>query len=322
MKKLAALLTAVLLCLALAGCAKEEKISDEEVVNTFLQAYQQGDYEAMKPYISDDNPLHRLFAGMDDAVGGEMAPVYRAFYEQAKTITWTAKAVEGQENWGTVSLEFTVPNYYEAIKASMAAAIEEEVANGGGSFHDMPGWLLQALDGEVEMVQDTYEIHVGNRDGEMVMDTNTNRRLFIVLCGGLQEYMGTASMTTCTFPDGTAWELAAKGDEIVGAICSENIPGASLYAPEDLALVIESFALDYEGVDGVCAGGTVQDDLLISRLGIDMWTVSSFNLMQMGMLDSILTSSSWLSLESTVSGFTREGASCVTETFMPEQPAE
>ena len=96
MKKLAALLTAVLLCLALAGCAKEEKISDEEVVNTFLQAYQQGDYEAMKPYISDDNPLHRLFAGMDDAVGGEMAPVYRAFYEQAKTITWTAKAVEGQ----------------------------------------------------------------------------------------------------------------------------------------------------------------------------------------------------------------------------------
>ena len=129
-------------------------------------------------------------------------------------------------------------------------------------------------------------------------------------------------MTTCTFPDGTVWELAAKGDEVVGAICAENIPGASLYAPEDLALVIESFALDYEGIDGVCAGGTVQDDLLISRLGIDMWTVSSFDLMQMGMLDSILTSSSWLSLESTVSGFTREGASCVTETFMPEQPAE
>ena len=53
MKKLAALLTAVLLCLALAGCAKEEKISDEEVVNTFLQAYQQGANEPRKPYSSD-----------------------------------------------------------------------------------------------------------------------------------------------------------------------------------------------------------------------------------------------------------------------------
>ena len=45
MKKLAALLTAVLLCLALAGCAKEEKISDEEVVNTFLQAYHEALYQ-------------------------------------------------------------------------------------------------------------------------------------------------------------------------------------------------------------------------------------------------------------------------------------
>ena len=75
MKKLAALLTAVLLCLALAGCAKEEKISDEEVVNTFLQAYQQGDYEAMKPYISDDNPLSgvrrpQLLRGCQGVHGG------------------------------------------------------------------------------------------------------------------------------------------------------------------------------------------------------------------------------------------------------------
>ncbi len=49
---------------------------------------------------------------------------------------------------------------------------------------------------------------------------------------------------------------------------------------------------------------------------------SSYNLMQIGLTDSIVTSSSWLSLESTISGFTRDGASCVTETFKPEQPAE
>lgn len=320
MRKYMTLLLAALLCLALSACAKEEKMSDEDVVNTFLQAYQAGDYEAMKPYISDDNPLHEFFAGMDDAVGGEMAPVYRAFYEKTKDFTWTAAAVEGQENWGTVSVELTIPNYYEAIKASMAEAIQEEVS-GGGAFLDMPGWLTKALDGEVETVHETYDIHVGNRDGETVMDTNTNRNLFILLCGGLREYMD-ASMTTCTFSDGTAWELAAKGDEIVGVVHSESVPGASLYTPEDLDLVIQSFAASYEGADGIWAGGEVQDDLLISRLGIDMWTVQSFNLMQMGLIDSILTSSSWLSLESTISGFTRDGAQCVTETFKPEQPAE
>lgn len=321
MRKYLTLLLAALLCLALSACAKEEKLSDEDVINNFLQAYQQGDYEAMKPYISDDNPLHQFFALMDDETGGEMAPVCRAYYEKTKALTWTAEAVEGKEAWGTVSVELTIPNYYEAVKASMAAAIQEDVTAGGGGFHDMPGWLMKALEGEVETVHETYEIHVGNRDGETVMDTNTNRNLFILLCGGLREYMD-ASMTTCTFSDGTVWELAAKGDEIIGILRSESIPGASMYASEDLDLVIESFALQYEGMDGICAGGEVQDDLLISRLGIDMWTAQSFHLMQMGLLDSILTSSSWLSLESTVSGFTREGAECVTETFKPVQPAE
>lgn len=321
MKKFAVLFLTALLCLALASCAKEEKLSDEDVVNTFLQAYQQGDYEAMKPYISDDNPLHTFFAGMDDAAGGEMAPVYRAFYEKTKAVTWTATAVEGKEAWGTVSVELTIPNYYEAVKASMAAALQEDVTSGSGAFRDMPGWLVKALDGEVETVHETYELHVGNRDGEMVMDTNTNRNFFILLCGGLREYLD-ASMTTCTFTDGSVWELAAKGDEIVGIMYSESIPGASMYTEDDLKLVIQTFEAPYENTEGIWASGGVQDDLLISRMGIDMWTASSFNLMQMGLIDSILTSSSWLSLESTISGFTRDGASCVTETFMPEQAAE
>ena len=44
MKKYIMLLLAAALCFALAACgAKEEKLSDEEVVNTLLQAYQQGD---------------------------------------------------------------------------------------------------------------------------------------------------------------------------------------------------------------------------------------------------------------------------------------
>lgn len=322
MKKYIMLLLAAALFLALAACgAKEEKLSDEEVVNTLLQAYQQGDYEAIKPYISEDNPLHVFFGGMDSEVGGEMAPVYQAFHEKTKAVTWTAKAVEGKEAWGTVELELTIPNYYEAVKAAMAAAIEEDTNTGSGAFHDMPGWLLKALDGEVEMVHETYEVNVGNRDGEMVMDTNTNRNFFILLCGGLREYLD-ATMTTCTFLDGTTWELAAKGDEIVGLVEQESVSGASEYAQEDLELSIQMYEDSYASMEGVWAHSEVQDDLLISRLGVDLGTASSYNLMQIGLTDSIVTSSSWLSLESTISGFTRDGASCVTETFKPEQPAE
>ena len=60
------------LCLGLTGCGMAQELansyntkelSDEEVVLAFMEAYQQGDYEAMKPYISEDNPLHLFFRG-------------------------------------------------------------------------------------------------------------------------------------------------------------------------------------------------------------------------------------------------------------------
>ena len=55
-----------------------------------------------------------------------------------------------------------------------------------------------------------------------------------------------------------------------------------------------------------------------------METASSFSLVQMGLIDKQTTAGSngWLSLDVTMSGFTREGASCVTETFKAPQPEE
>lgn len=323
MKKYLIGLTAAL-CLLLTACgslAKTETLSDEEVVNALVQAFQQGDYEGIKPYISDDNPLHQLFAGADEAVGGEMAPVYRAWLEKAAAVTCSAKAVEGKETWGTVEVTLTAPNYYDAFHGAMAAALEEDVETGSGAFTDMPGWMAKALEGEGGTTEETWELHVGNRDGEMVMDTNTNRQFFTALCGGLKSYLN-ASMTTCTFPDGTVWVLASQGDEIVALIRSERISGASQYAAEDLEAVIQAFEAPYETLDGLYAHGEVQGDLLISRLGVDMETASSFTLVQMGLIDKQTTAGSngHLSLSATISGFTRDEAACVTETFKPAQP--
>ena len=323
MKKYLIALTAAL-CLLLTACgpmAKTENLSDEEVVNTLVQAVQQGDYEEIKPYISDDNPLHQLFSGMDEAVGGEMAPVYKACLEKMASLTCTAHAVDGKEAWGTVETTLTAPNYYNAFHDAMSAALEEDVETGSGAFYDMPGWMSKALEDQGGTTEETWELHVGNRDGEMVMDTNTNRQFFTALCGGLKSYLN-ASMTTCTFPDGTEWVLASQGDEIVAIIRTESLAGAGQYAQEDLEAVIQAFETPYETLDGLFAHGEVQGDLLISRLGVDIETASSFTLVQMGLIDKQATAGSngHLSLSATISGFTRDGATCVTETFKPAQP--
>ena len=323
-KRIAALCAAACLLLSACGMApKEEELSDEEVVNTLVRAFQAGDYEGMKPYLDDENPLHKFFANMDESTGGDMAPVYRACYEKLKAITCTAKAVEGEETWGTVDVTVSIPNFSAALHQSMADALTEDVETGSGGFYDMPAWALKAMESSGETLEETYQLHVGSRDGEMVLDTNTNRQFFAALCGGMKSYLN-ASMTTCTFLDGTVWIISAQGDEITGVLRTENVPGAGAYAPEDLESAIQAYTDSYASIDGVCASGEVRDDLLISRLGIDMETASSFSLVQMGLIDKQTTAGSngWLSLDVTMSGFTREGASCVTETFKAPQPEE
>ncbi len=324
MKRYFLMLAAAALCLCLAACSsagRQEQLSDEEVVNTFVRAFQQGDYEGMKPYIDADNPLHLFFSGMDEAVGGEMAPVYRACLEKLKSVSCTAQAVEGKEAWGTVDVTVTIPNYYDAFHDAMAAALEEDVASGSGAFYNMPGWMTAALEGDGELLEESYQLHVGSRDGEMVMDTNTNRQFFTALCGGLRYYLD-ASMTTCTFPDGSVWVIASRGDEIVATIQTESLSGAGEYSAEDMEAIIQGYEAQFADLDGMCAHAEVQGDLLTSRLGVDMDTASSFTLVQMGLIDKQTTAGSngHLSLSSTVSGFTRDGASCVTEHFKPEQP--
>ena len=101
MKKYLALILAAVLCLSLTACSltPKKELSDEEVVRTLVEAFQNGDYEGLTPYISDDNPLHTFFEGMDPETGGEMSGAYKATYDKLRTsITVTAEAVEGKVN--------------------------------------------------------------------------------------------------------------------------------------------------------------------------------------------------------------------------------
>ena len=296
------------------------QLSDEEVVIALLEAFRNGDYEGLKPYISDDNPLHLFFTGMDEAVGGELALAYQALHEQLTSLSFTAEAVEGKEAWGTVAVTLSIPDYSGAIYNAMAEALNDQVQNGGNAFSDMPGWLLRGAQGEGELCEETFELHVGNRDGNMVMDTNTNRRFFAMLCGGLKPYL-KASVTTCTFPNDTVWELLAQGDEIIAMLSTEQLSTAEHgYTQAQLEETARAFTETLASVDGLTVCAQVDDGLLTARLGIDMAQASTFALHNLGLISDRITAGSngWLSLDSTISSFTRDGAGCETENFRPD----
>lgn len=317
MKKFAALALAGLLCLGLAGCqllpAATPKLSDEEVVKTLLDRFAQGDYEGLTPYIDADNPLHLLCSNAK-GTGGMAAPCQAAI-RQASDMTYTAQAVAGKEAWGTVAVTLSLPSHSAALHAAMAEALIHQVETGEDSFRDVPGWLTAGMTAPGEPYEESFELHVGSRDGDMVMDTNTNRRFFAMLCGGLKPYL-KISLTTCTFPDGTVTELVAQGDELIAIFYQETVPAAG-YTREELEYGAQYFEDTYSGVDGVYIGTEISDQGLYARMGVDLTEASSYTLNAMGLISDRLTAGSngWISLDSTVSGFTRQGATCVTEDF-------
>ncbi|MCI8565441.1 MAG: hypothetical protein HFI39_03845 [Lachnospiraceae bacterium] len=320
MKKYSVILLTFILLLTFTACELPKppvELSDEEVVVTLLEAFRDGDYEGLTPYISDDNPLHLFFTGMDEEIGGDLAPAYQALHEQLKSLTFTAEAVEGKEAWGTVAVTLSIPDYGKAIYTAMAKALGDQVQNSGSAFSDMPAWLLQGVQGEGELREETFELHVGNRDGNMVMDTNTNRSFFAMLCGGLKPYL-KASVTTCTFPNDTVWELLAQGDEIIAMLSTELLSTAKHgYTQAQLDETAAVFMETLSPVDGLIVYAQAEDGLLTARLGIDMAQASTFALNNLGLISDRITAGSngWLSLDSTISSFTRDGASCETENF-------
>ncbi len=318
MRNILALALAVLVCLCLAGCElpqKQQELSDEQVVIRLLECFQAKDYEGIKPYISDDNPLHQLFSGAKQ--GGVTEAFQEAFFS-GSDMTFTAQAVEGKEAWGTVRVTLSIPDHSEELYQAMVQALQNQVETGDGSFRNVAGWMKTGMEGSGRQAEETFELHVGNRDGNMVMDTNANRQFFAMLCGGLKPYLNL-SLTTCTFPDGTVWELVAQGDELI-AMASQEVMDGSDYDQETLAVAARQFEEAYGSVDGIYVRGAVEDRFLYFRLGVDLQSASSYQLEQLGILSGRLTAGSngWISLESTVRAFTRQGASCVTQDLLAD----
>lgn len=309
MKKFKLLAALLLFAVALGGCSGlQEELSDEEVVYAFVEAYKQGDYEGIKHYISADNPLNVMFGTI--AAGGEdgMARVYKKAVELTTNAEITATAVEGRERWGEVTVHIK-SQYINYILDAMDVAMEEHINSGNEAFKDLPEWILSGLEAD-EAIDEEVTVHVGNRDGNMVMDTNVNRKFFIYITGGFYDYIDT-TLTICQ-KDDEYYYIAAQGDSIIGMVQTfyANAKGAT---DEDLA----AFADSYSSVDGIVASvKRVDSDTAQVQIGVDFDLASSKILADMGIIsDRITASGGYLSLRSTISSFEAEGMTCTTETF-------
>lgn len=303
------------MCLGLTGCEQflpQKELSDEEVVNAFMTAYQQGDYEGMKPYISEDNQLHAIMAALEKENATGMKKVYQEVHNQTKDVTYTAAAVEGRETWGEVKVEMKTKEMQQPIMDAMAAAIADQAANGSTAFEDVPSWLIEGIRNGEYGYEKEYTVHVGNRDGNMVMDTLTNREFFNALCGEFYEYIDS-TMTTCT-GEGFMIQIAAKGDNVVGMIETETL---AYDTSADTSGQVQQYLDAFSMIEGMTAGAELGDGVITTRLGINFETASSMMLEELGIISDKVTNynGKYLSLRSSISGFQENGMKCTTDTF-------
>lgn len=197
----------------------------------------------------------------------------------------------------------------------MEHAIEDQVVNGTDRFTDMPAWLLEGVSNPGDMFEEEFTVHVGCRDGETVLDTNTNRYFLSALCGYYYEYIDI-TMTTCTGTD-DIYEIAACGDEIVGMIETVRVPYSDGLTKENAGEPIQTYVDSYKGIDGVFGNAVAADEGIITRFGVDFDIASSTTLYNMGVVSGKTSnfSGNYLSLSSTISGFEQSGMVCERNDF-------
>lgn len=301
-------LTALVLSGCVQGLPVKDNRSDDEIVSDFLKAYQENDYESMKPYFDEDNLLEFYFQGQED--GGGMGEVYKKVWELTKDFTFTAEAVEGKEAWGEVTVHLQSHEITSGIPDAMWAALEAQAENGDDSFADLPGWLSAALKTGAP-VDEEITVYVSHRsDGDRI-DSQTCREFYRQLTGGFYDYIDM-TMTTCT-AGSDVYQIASQGDSIVGMLQSVQMEGAEDASEED----IQAYESQFDLMDGVIARIRPTDDgNLQMRFGVDFNQASSTALANLGVIsDRITSSGGYLSLYSTISGFEESGMTCVTDDF-------
>ncbi len=332
LKKLCSLFVCLALCLSLCACekgTKQEKAgSEEEALGHFLEDLRSGDYAMAQTYLYPENRLGWVLkaAGGEESVP-ELDEVYRAVAAGWKDLTCSV-SVDNETSQFVSFYDVTgqTRDYDAALRAGMAAALQEQAETGGAAFSDLAGWMKAAVEsaemGETDEAQPSV---VKNSSGYSIDHRGYPDVHFLnLITGGFYEYIDM-SMTTCTMKQSGVsytYYLAAMGDEVVGYLQEvvETYDPADL-TEENVTAYQAACAAYAEGMEGVYMGAHVQDgDRLVTSTAIDFNTASQTAMINAGIVSgrySGNTTSNYLSLSATIKGFESEGMTCVTTPTFP-----
>jgi len=286
---------------------EEGKHEDLDTAEKILNAYMSGDYETFKTFVEEDDNINLMLDALDDENPEGMAAIYQKAYELTKGGEFTLSMEEGEYNSYTILATIKTTDYSDSIATAMVTAADES----GEAFADVPSWLMKGLEAGGEAIEQTVEIQVSN--GKFSFSNNSE--LFRVLTGGFYDYIHS-TMTTCMANneyDDRSYILASNG--LVDVSLDEYIfpfDGVE-YTDEEVEAIINEYAAEYEGVEGLVAAGERMEDGIRLILFINYNIASTYDLERLDMVSG--GSGTEISLSASIKNLEETGYTCETTDF-------
>lgn len=299
----------ILLMVMATGCGMSGTASAEKV-EELLGAYKSGEISTFAKGLEEDNSLHFILNAANSSDNEEMKTVYRKIYESTRNIEITIVGVD--EEKGTINNQYVKvkiknADYSQALKDAMGAAAETS----GDAFVDMPVWLEKALDAECEVVEKEVSVKISS-DG-VICDEMYNEQFFEVLTGGFYDYIGLTA-TSCKLLDGRATYILAAGDKVVYSMDEDyEYMDANGISEVRADSYINQYAMQYEGLAGISAGGGVDNGKMRIYLLTDYSKADVTALQRQGNISDGPTE--YISLDKSIEGMLEDGFECHTTDF-------
>lgn len=310
------------LCLTLSGCNSGPKQtaadSAEEATVHFLTNLQNGEFDMAKTYLTEGNPLLYVFPAEEGETVPELDEVFRQFCEKMNGLTFRV-AEEGTVGNSMVYIAAQQYDFRSAINAAMLEAIQTQCQNGGDAFANYAGWMSQGIANAEMGEENTVRAMATKTSGSYEIDHRgyTDHDFMNLITGGFYDY-ADLQMAVCTDSmDGVdhTYYLAALGDEVIA--CIEEISEADQDGEiddETIAGLNELYTQSTEQVPGIYMGVYKNEDRISTCVGIDFQEADQNALVDAGMVSGAYQGNmvdGWLSLSATVSGFEKDGMTCV-----------
>lgn len=290
------------------GCGLREP-TDADRAQKVIDAYQEGDVKTFKSYVKEDARMHYLLDALEESNVDGMVQVYQKVYELTKNAEYTFVEENKKENddgYATVTIK-TVD-----FTDAMEEAMEEAIAEGGEAFADVPTWMMKALNTGGEPVEKEVKVRVHENN---TLYNSFNDEFLEVLTGGFYDYI-MVTMTTCTadneYKDVTY--MLSDGDNVIASLDEYVISFEGMeVADEDIQTVIDEYCQEYDGYDGIAAGGSRIEDGIKLYLFINYDLASTFTLQRLNLITSGFGDG--ISLKTSISNLEGDGYICETTDF-------